>query len=139
MSLEQCQRHRGVEGILSKFLKGFFVLSAKQKIMFLNGGCDTCLTTERSMPVQTGEHVPSLTGYVGEKLYLDLVPMSKTIRRNRYMPTEEHRFTNYCRAYPISNKKVHTVAKVLMGQHFNVYGLLDQLHSNNGKEFVNNL
>ena len=26
-----------------------------------------------------------------------------------------------------------------MDQHFNLYGLLDQLHSDNGKEFANNL
>ena len=43
------------------------------------------------------------------------------------------------RAYPIPNKEAHTVAKVLVDQHFNVYGLPDQLHSDNGREFVNNL
>ena len=31
------------------------------------------------------------------------------------------------------------MAKVLMDQRFNIYGLPDQLHSDNGKEFVNNL
>ena len=31
------------------------------------------------------------------------------------------------------------MAKVLMNQHFNIFGLPDQLHSDNGKEFVNNL
>ena len=31
------------------------------------------------------------------------------------------------------------MAKVLVDQHFNVYGLPDQLHSDNGREFVNNL
>ena len=35
---------RGLEWTLNKFLKGFFLLSARQKICFLNGGCDTCLT-----------------------------------------------------------------------------------------------
>ena len=29
--------HRGLEGTLNKFLKGFFLLSARQKIRFLNG------------------------------------------------------------------------------------------------------
>ena len=45
--------HRGLEGTLNKFLKGY-----RQKIRFLNGGCDTCLTKERSMPVRTGVYVP---------------------------------------------------------------------------------
>ena len=49
----------------------------------------------------------------------------------------EDNFSQYCRAYLIPNKEA--MAKVLMDQHFDVYGLPDQLHSDNGKEFVNNL
>ena len=70
------------KGHKTHFLKEFFLLSARQKIQFFNGGCDTCLTKEQSMPVRTGAHVPSLAGYVGEKLYVDLVSMSQTIRGN---------------------------------------------------------
>ena len=102
--------HRWLEGTMNKFLLGFFMLSASQKICFLNGGCDTCLTKEQSMPVRAREHVPSLTGYVGEKLYVDLVSMSKTIRGNRNILTTEDSFSRYCRAYSIPNKEVNTVA-----------------------------
>ena len=87
--------HRGLEGRLNKFLKGFFMLSARQKLRFLNGGCDTCLTKERSMPVRTGEHIPSLTGFVGEKLYIDLVSMSDIMRGNRYLLMVEDSFSRY--------------------------------------------
>ena len=31
------------------------------------------------------------------------------------------------------------MTKVLVDQHFNIYGLPDQLHLDNGREFVNNL
>ena len=110
------------------------MLSSRQKIRFLNGRCDTCMTKERSTPVRTGEHVPSLTGYVGEKLSKNLVSMLETIRGKGYRTWRAN-----CRAYLIPNKEAHTVAKVLMDQHFNVYELPDQLHSDNGKEFVNNL
>ena len=51
----------------------------------------------------------------------------------------EDSFSRYYHVYPIPNKEAHTVAKVLMDKHFNVYGLPDQLHYDNGKEFVNNL
>ena len=34
------------------------------------------------MPVRAEEHVQPLTEYVGEKLYVDLVSMSETIRGN---------------------------------------------------------
>ena len=47
-------------------------------------------------------------------------------------------FSRYCWAYEIPNKEAYTVAKVLMDHHFNVNRLPDQLHSDNGREFVNN-
>ena len=73
------------------------------------------------MPVWTGKHVPSITGYVGEKLYVDLVSMSETTRGNRYMLRVEDNFSQYCWAYPIPIKEAHTMVKVLMDQHFNIY------------------
>ena len=65
--------------------------------------------------------------------------MSDTVRGNRYLLTAEDSFSSYCRAYPIPNKEAKTVAKVLMNQHFNIFGLPDQLHSDNRREFVNSL
>ena len=91
--------------MLNKFLRGFFMMSARQKLRFLNGGCDTCIVKEGIMPIRTGVQVSSLTGYVGEKLYLDLVSMSDTVRENRYLLTEEDSFSRYFRAYPIPNKE----------------------------------
>ena len=65
--------------------------------------------------------------------------MSDTVRGNCYLLMVEDSFSRYCRVNPVPNKEASTVAKVLMNQHFNVYGLPDQLHSDKGKEFVNNL
>ena len=76
---------------------------------------------------------------VGEKLYIDLVSMLDTVRVNGYLLTVEGSFSRYCCKFPIPNKEARIVAKVLMDQHFKVYGLPDQLHSDNGKEFVKNL
>ena len=49
------------------------MFSARNKLRYLNDGCDVCIVKERSVPARVGEHIPSLTGYVGEKLYIDLV------------------------------------------------------------------
>ena len=51
----------------------------------------------------------------------------------------EDSFSRYCWSDPIPYKEAHTMAKVLMDHHFKVYGLPDQLHLDNGREFVNNL
>ena len=73
------------------------------------------------MPVRTGEHILSLMGYVGEKLYIDLVLMSDTVRGNGYLLMVEDSFSRYCFAYPIPKKEAGTLAKVLMDQHFNIW------------------
>ena len=67
---------------------------------------------------------------------MDLFSMPETIRGNRYMLTVQDSFSQCYQAYPISNKEAHTMAKLFMDQHFNVYGLPDQVHSDDGKEFV---
>ena len=89
--------------------------------------------------MRTQVHVQSLAGYVGEKLYVDLVSMSETRRGNLYLLMGEDSFSRYCWAYLIPNKEAHTMAKVLMDHRFNVYRLPNQLHSDNGRECVNNL
>ena len=111
------------------------MFSPRDKLQYLNDGCDVCIVKERSIPARVKVHVPSLTGYVGEKLYIDLVSMSDTVRGNRYILTAEDSFSRYCHAYPIPNKE----AKVLVDQHFNIFGRPDQVHSDNGREFLNNL
>ena len=55
------------------------------------------------------------------------------------MLTADDSFSRCCWAYLIPNKKAHTVEKVLLDHHFNVYGLHNQLHSDNGREFLKNL
>ena len=76
---------------------------------------------ETGYAVRTSAHMLSLTGYVGEKLYIDLVSMSDTVQGNRYLLKAEDGFSRYCRAFLIPNMESHTVAKVLMDQHFNIY------------------
>ena len=74
------------------------------------------------------------TGNVGEKVFIDLVSMSKTVRKNKYMLMVQDGFTRFASAYPICNKEAGTVARVLIREHFSVFGLPNQIHSNNGAE-----
>ena len=55
------------------------------------------------------------------------------------MLTVQDGFTRFASAYPICNKEAGTVARVLIHEHFSVFGLPNQIHSDNGAEFVNKL
>ena len=76
---------------------------------------------------------------LGEKVFIDLVLMSETVRKYRYMLTVQDGYTRFASAYPISNKEAGMVARVLIHEHFSVFGLPNQIHSDNGAEFVNKL
>ena len=56
--------HRGLEGTLNKFLKGFFLLSARQKIRFLNTVILALIKNRVCL-------------YGPEKLYMDLVSICR--------------------------------------------------------------
>ena len=83
--------------------------------------------------------MPSTVGNGGEKVFIDLVSMSETVRKNRYMLTVQDGFSRFASAYPICNKEAGTVARVLIREHFSVFSLPNQIHSNNEAEFVNKL
>ena len=79
--------HRGVAATLDKFQRTFVVMSAREKICRLVDGSNTCLVKERSIQAKRGPHMPSTVGNVGETLFIDLVSMSETVRKNRYLLT----------------------------------------------------
>ena len=113
--------HRGVAGTLDKFQRTFFVMSAREKIRRLMDRCNTCLAKERSIQAKRGPHVPTTVGNVGEKVFIDLVSMLETVRKNCYLLTVQDGFTRFASAYPICNKEAGSVARVLIREHFSVF------------------
>ena len=91
-------RHKGVVGTLDKFQRTFFIDKIHDKIRRLVEQCDVCLAKERSIKVKTSPHVPSVVGNVEEKLFLDLVSMSETVRKTCYMLTVQDGFTRFASA-----------------------------------------
>ena len=83
--------------------------------------------------------MPSTVANVGENDFIDLVSMSETVRKNRYMLMEQDGFTRFASAYPICNKEAGTVARVLKREHFSLLGLPNQIHSDNGAKFERKL
>ena len=47
-----------------------------------------------------GPHMPSTVGNIGEKLFIDIVTLSETVRKNHYLSTVQDGFTQFAGAYP---------------------------------------
>ena len=58
-----------------------------------------------------------------KKVFIDLVTLSETVRKNSYLFTLQDRFTRFTSAYLICNKEAGTVARVLIRELFSVFGL----------------
>ena len=104
--------YRGVAGTLDKFQRTFLVMTAREKIRRLVDQRNTCPARERSIQANRRPHMPSTVGKVREKVSIDLVSMSETVRKNRYLLTVQDGFTRFASAYPICNKEAGTVAGV---------------------------
>ena len=83
--------------------------------------------------------MPSTVGHVGEKDFIDLVSFFETVRKNRHLLTAQDEFTKFASAYPICSKEASTATRVLIREHFSGFGLPNQMHSDKGGEFINQL
>ena len=85
-------------GRLDKFQRTFFTMSAREKIHRLVDRRNTCLAKERSIQDKRGPHMPSTVGNVGENVFIDLVLLSETVRKNCFMFMVQDGFTRFASA-----------------------------------------
>ena len=71
-----------------------------------------------------------------ERIAIDIVgPLSITTQGNCYICVVMDYFTKWPEAYALPNHEVETVAEVLVNQFFTRFGVLGELHSDQGRQF----
>ncbi len=60
-------------------------------------------------------------------------------RQHKYILCITDAFTKYALVTPMENKEAETVAKAIFNEWFCKFGILAQIHTDGGKEFVNKL
>ena len=86
-----------------------------------------------------GPHMPSTVGNITDKVFIDLLTLSETVRKNCYLLTVQDKFKRFTSPFLIWNKEAGTLTRVLIREHFIVFGLPNQIHSDIHGEFVNQL
>ena len=100
--------------------------------------CAECLTKIRQVKIRNTTHHPTVAGYPGEQLFVDLVgPLPESEGGYKYLLTCQDAFTRYASAYLLKNKEAATTAKVLLDEYIMVFGCPDAIHSDQGTEFKN--
>ena len=71
-----------------------------------------------------------------QRLHIDIVgPLLQTKRRSRFILTLQCSFTKWAEAYAIPNQRASTRAKVLVKNWTCRFGVLDSMHSDQGRNF----
>ena len=120
----------------NKFFYPGMSTDLKQRV----SSCGDCLAKRKKVNLKDGVHHPQQSGYPGQRIYVDLVgPLPETKNVERFVLTVEDGFTRHANAYPLRNKEAATVARVLMDEYCSEYGFPQEIHSDNGGEFVNSI
>ena len=71
-----------------------------------------------------------------ERVAVDIVGhLPCTARGNRFVCVTMNYFTKWPEAYPLPNHKVAMVAEVLVNEYLSRFGVPEELHSDQGREF----
>ena len=130
--------HFGQTATVLRAQSRFYYPGMTQDLKRKVSACGDCLVKKNKIKIRDGTHNPQKTGYPGQRVYIDLVgPLPVTNKQERYVLTVEDGFTRHGNAYPIRNKEATTVARCLIENYCSDYGFPEGIHSDNGKEFVN--
>ena len=125
--------HFGIAATVYKVQQRFFWPGMRRELQQKVAECVKCIEKIRSVPSRGTQHVPGTTGYVGEKLNIDLVgPLPTTPDGYRYVLTMQDNFSRHVSAVPLKTKEAVEVARNLIDHYIAVHGCLLQIYSDNG-------
>ena len=132
--------HFGINATVQRAKARFFYPGMGADLKRLVGACKPCLAKIQKVNLKSGVHVPRRSGYPLECISVDVVgPLPVTLSQKRYVLTVQDVFTRFGECYPIANKEAATIARVLVEKFICRYGMPTTVHSDNGREFVNQI
>ena len=129
--------HSGEQHTVHRLKKFAFWPSMRRDAIAFVRNCDFCRKYKKDrvpkIPVLRSPHVVR----PWQRVHADLVgPLPLTDAGNRYILTLTDALTRYGIAVAIPNKQADTVARAIFEKVFCVYGVIEQLVTDNGGEFT---
>lgn len=101
--------------------------------------CRQCQKCAQRNPPRKKPRAPLVTsrcGYPMERVAMDIVgPLPRTKRGNRFIIVVNDYFTRWPEAFAVVDHEAETVAKKLMEQWISRFGVMQYLHTDQGREF----
>ena len=132
--------HLGQEKTLSRVKQKFYWPGHLNDVKNWCNTCVTCATHKTSPPKPKAALQTVQAGYPLQLVAVDIVgPFPESEAGNTYILVVGDYFTRWMEAYPIPNMEAITVARMLTDKFFCRFGLPEQLHSDQGKQFESQL
>ena len=132
--------HLGVRASLERANRYIYYPGLRKDFQTRIAQCRECLAKKRKTNICKTVHKPRVASFPLERLYVDLVgPLGDGQSGPRYILKVDDHFTRWVTAVPIPNKKTQTVAQALLDQVIFIYGCPEEIHSDQGKEFMSKL
>ena len=99
-----------------------------------------CAASKTPPPKRKAALKPVKTGYPMQLVAVDILePLPESDAGNSYLLVIGDYFTCWMEAFPIPNQEAITVARALVDKFFCRFGLPEQLHSDQGRQFESEL
>ena len=132
--------HFGNTATAKRMKTRFYFPGMYRKVAEWNQQCNVCVRKQHKIAGQKTVHMDREVGRPLEKCYVDLIgPLEPTQKGNQYILTFEDSFTRWAEAIPIPNKESKTVSQALFDEILSRHGLVEQIHSDMGREFCANI
>lgn len=128
--------HLGVKKTLSKLRQRFYWVNMRRDVQEWCRVCSVC--NSKKGPAKRGR-APIQVYQVGapmERVAVDIAgPFPRTAAGDRFICVAMDYFTKWPEAYPLPDHEAATVASVLVSEYFARFGVPEELHSDQGREF----
>eukprot|EP00731_Ephydatia_muelleri_P016275 Em0009g699a len=132
--------HMGEEKLVHRLLERFYWTGCAERAKEWCRTCPKCVTRKTGGPKRIAELKTIHTGYPMQVVAVDIMgPLPTTSDGNRYVLVAGDYFTKWVEAYAIPNQEAGTVAKKLVDYLFCQFSPPEQLHSDQGRQFVSQL
>ena len=128
--------HLGLTKTMAKVRQRFYWAGMGADVRSAVRQCNACASKKSPARKRKAPLRQLIVGAPMERIALDMVgPLPETVRGNRYILVVGDYFSKWVEAYPVPNEKATTVAEKLVEEFVCRFGVPDQLHSDQGRNF----
>ena len=132
--------HFGRDRTMNRVRSKFYWFNFHEDVQRWVRSCETCQAVKGANKRNRGPMIKYYCGEPMDRIALDLVgPFSRSKKGNKYLLVVVDYFTKWVECIPLRNHEAPTVAKAVLEEVLTRFGLPQEMHSDQGREFTSHV